>query len=161
MQRCHHNNHSNQISNNMARPRKEALPPVDEQVEEQFEEAQGEINAPAPTPAPKPAKAVNPLRSTHKRYNRHVLEVEGIIGKKHGVKTLERFEGRFVEVAKKKGMTNEAIVMEPHRIARMNTKWHTTKFYYLEEGARIPDSIIRTPNDDTEVNGGWNDKFVY
>ena len=136
----------------MARPRKENP----EFSQEQFEQAQGEVNAEF---APPPATATDPTKA--KKYHRYTLEVEAFLSKKGGTKSLERFEGRFVEVAKKKGMTSENIVMEPHRVSRMNSKWHTTKFYYLEVGAKVPDHIVRTPNGDTEVNGGWDDKFVF
>jgi hypothetical protein len=136
----------------MARPRKEVE--STDLIQEQFEQAQGEVNAEfAPAPTTDPTKA--------KKYHRYTLEVEAFLSKKGGTKSLDRFEGRFVEVAKKKGMTSENIVMESHRIARMNSKWHTTKFYYLEVGANVPDHIVRTPNGDTELNGGWDDKFVF
>lgn len=100
--------------------------------------------------------------STHKVYDMYTVEVESVIGKgASGAKQLKHHEGRIVEKARKKGLVSTGIRMEPFRIARMNSKWHTTKQYFVEQGARVPDTIIRTPNGDTEVNGGWDDKIMY
>jgi len=103
-----------------------------------------------------------PTEKTYKKYNKYAVEVEAVMSKRPNEgKRFSHYMGRIVEILKKPGIASTNIAVDPIVADRMNTQWHNTKYIMIAVGDRVPSHIKRVPTGEVEVNGGWEDTFIY